>query len=112
MADEQESAQRKAVMTQEINAQTANRLVDSVYIVDGFKAKQIFADKIYTELQLAEKRGEIRARHSDEMGKTFPDPLKCCPVWQDCAHVDGYLCEPKDCLIKQEAEEHEIRQCK
>jgi len=97
-------------MTKDINAQTANRLVDSVYIVDGFKAKQALADKIFIELQIAEKRGEIRSRYSKETSKAFPDPLICCPVSRDCAHVDGYLCEPKDCLIKQEAEEHEIRQ--
>ena len=40
-----------------------------------------------------------------EMKRKFPDPLIVCPVHRDCAHVDGYLCEPKTCSTKKAYED-------
>ena len=28
----------------------------------------------------------------------YPDPLKVCDLSKNCIHVDGYLCNPNDCL--------------
>lgn len=31
------------------------------------------------------------------------DPLKCCPIYKSCSHVDGSLCYPPQCWARLQA---------
>jgi hypothetical protein len=38
-------------------------------------------------------------RFSIEWKSKYPDPLIVCPLSHDCAHVDGFLCKPRECTM-------------
>jgi len=52
----------------------------------------------------------IAWRYKVEMKTSCPDPLIVCPIWRDCSHVDGMLCNPKTCYERlKQIEEGEVR---
>ena len=36
-------------------------------------------------------------RYESELKRRYPDPLIVCRDAKNCAHVDGYVCNPLEC---------------
>jgi len=39
-------------------------------------------------------------RYQTELKKKYPDPFIVCNHARNCSHVDGFSCEPKNCLTR------------